>query len=760
MGADLRAWVEGNFPGGRWTKPDEYLVRSPLRDEKTPSFFINIEKKCYRDWGGDSGKLSDLAERLHIDPPPWDGHAKVERPKVPVGETTALDAIRRRWDEAQEATEHPYLVRKALEVVHGLRVDGGGSLLVPSRGSDGQLIGIQEIAPDGQKRFQRGSRMGTLVLGDLAGAEHVLVAEGLATGMALWQALELPVIVAFSAGRAPEVVRELRGRTGATIIVATDADDAGRKAAADAGVEAFIPAGDGGRDWADVLKEEGPEAIAKAWQSRPVAAKEKPRGFRLVSFGELEAKEPRWVVEGLLERDSLSSVFGESGSGKSFFTLDMAFCIASGTPFHGRFVEQGPVVYLAGEGFSGLARRRAAWERHNGVSLRGAPVFVSTQAPALLDAAEATGVAMAVEEVASQVGAPKLVVVDTLARAFAGGDENSSADMGAFIRSLDGLRARYGCTVLVVHHSGHGDKSRSRGSSAFRGALDTEMLVEGIPGKSLSVRSTKQKDGPAFDDLHFELRDVKIEPGITSAVLVEAEGPSKEERPPTELQRTALRSFREAIEHHGQIVDGLACLGLEDWRPAFYSMATGDGPDAKRKQFQRARDGLIARGCLRVENGLYLGTDPLEQRAQVALLRRTDEAGQRDIAGHVPACPAVPACERDRIAGRDGTHPYRGVPVSRCPGAPDEFPTIESDPTEPEDDFPLRGDLDPPGVPAERSAQMEKPIDMAAWLEAQSPEVKAEHAARLARLKKAKISTADELALRRTWEAAVGEAPR
>ncbi len=30
----------------------------------------------------------------------------------------------------------------------------------------------------------------------------------------------------------------------------------------------------------------------------------------------------------------------------------------------------------------------------------------------------------------------------------------------------------------------------------------------------------------------------------------------------------------------------------------------------------------------------------------------------------------------------------------------------------------------------------------------------------LARLKKAKISTADELALRRTWEAAVGEAPR
>ncbi len=718
MSADLRAWVEDSFPGGKWVKPDEYRVSSPLREERTPSFDINISKRCFNDRGGEAGKLTDLAERLGIEPPPWDGQpAKVERPAKDVNKILAADAIRRRWNEAQEATEHAYLARKGLEMVPGLKVDGKGNLLVPSRDLDGRLIGLQEIAPGGSKRFMKGSHMGTFVLGDLAEGDSVLVAEGLATGAALWQALGLPVIVAFSAGRVSSVVRELRGRTSATVVVATDADDAGRKAAADAGVESFIPPGEGGRDWADALLEEGPEAIVEAWQSRAVPAKKKPRGFRLVRFDELEAKEPQWLIEGLLEQDSLISIFGESGSGKSFFTLDLSFCIASGTPFHGRFVEQGPVIYLAGEGFSGLARRRAAWEKHHVVSLRGAPIFVSNQAPALLDAASAVEVARAVEAVSSQVGAPRLVVVDTLARAFAGGDENSSADMGAFVRSLDGLKARYGCSVLVVHHSGHGDKSRSRGSSAFRGALDAEMLVEGVPGRSLSVKNTKQKDGPAFEDLHFELQDVEIEPGITSAVLVEAEGPAKEERPLTSLQHAALRAFRSAIEHHGKIVGGQACLDVESWRPAFYGLSTGDNPDAKRKQFQRARDGLIERGRLRIENGLYFVTCPLEQRAQVALLQERDEAGQT---GHVPPCPDVPPCEQLHIAGQTGHSPLGDVPVSRLAVVPD---------------------------------RAEEDID--SWFEKQPSDMQADYQERLARLQKAGVVGAEALARQRVLEAAV-----
>ena len=61
-------------------------------------------------------------------------------------------------------------------------------------------------------------------------------------------------------------------------------------------------------------------------------------------------------------------------------------------------------------------------------------------------------------------GLPVLIVVDTLARNFRGGDENQTADLNQFVAMMDDLKARYAsCTILIVHHTGHGDKQRGRG---------------------------------------------------------------------------------------------------------------------------------------------------------------------------------------------------------------------------------------------------------------------------------------------------------
>lgn len=76
------------------------------------------------------------------------------------------------------------------------------------------------------------------------------------------------------------------------------------------------------------------------------------------------------------------------------------------------------------------------------------------------------------DALAVECGKPQLIVVDTLARNFGEGDENNTADMNAFVAAMDDLRSRYpGSTVLVVHHTGHAEKGRSRGSMAFKGAL-------------------------------------------------------------------------------------------------------------------------------------------------------------------------------------------------------------------------------------------------------------------------------------------------
>src|SRR5438034_1345408 len=73
-----------------------------------------------------------------------------------------------------------------------------------------------------------------------------------------------------------------------------------------------------------------------------------------------------------------------------------------------------------------------------------------------------------------------LVGVDTLARCFVGGEENSAKDMGLFVAGLDRLRAATGAAVLVVHHTGR-ESGRERGSTALSGAVDTLMVIERHP---------------------------------------------------------------------------------------------------------------------------------------------------------------------------------------------------------------------------------------------------------------------------------------
>lgn len=80
---------------------------------------------------------------------------------------------------------------------------------------------------------------------------------------------------------------------------------------------------------------------------------------------------------------------------------------------------------------------------------------------------------------------PQLVIIDTLARCF-GGDENSSEDMSAFVRTLDLLRDVYGGSVLVIHHANKTEKLGSgkvRGSSVLYGAVDVSLQLQLAGGR-------------------------------------------------------------------------------------------------------------------------------------------------------------------------------------------------------------------------------------------------------------------------------------
>jgi hypothetical protein len=335
------------------------------------------------------------------------------------------------------------------------------------------------------------------------------------------------------------------------------------------------------------------------------------RDFELRRASDLEFRDPEFLIAGLVETESLAAIFGRPGSGKSFIALDMACCIATGTPYHGRAVLQGAVIYIAGEGHNGLKRRLMAWERHIGVPLSDAPLYLSTRATGLADAGSAQAVNDAIAKVAQIEGvAPMLVIVDTVARNFGPGDENSTKDMSAFVTAADGIKHSFpGCSVILVHHSGHGDGDRARGSSVLLGALDAEFRTE-LSGDTTTLITTKMKEGAVPPPVGFQAHTIEIGrnakgEAVTSLAFEEVAAPAASPARMSPANKMALDSFHRAKRKAGSADDLSAGVYLEDWRAEFYAASTAENLDAKKVAFQRARKALVEGGWLAVTDQVY-----------------------------------------------------------------------------------------------------------------------------------------------------------
>lgn len=217
-----------------------------------------------------------------------------------------------------------------------------------------------------------------------------------------------------------------------------------------------------------------------------------------------------YIIKHFLPAQSLCSIYGPSGSYKSFLAVSWACHIAAGMEWSGRKVNAGAVMYIVGEGGVGVPRRIRAWESAHGKNidnlwLVNRPVFPVRRE-------EVDEVIKASRQIEAESGAPvKLIVIDTLARCFGGDDENNARDMGAFIEGCDNIKRLTGASVLVVHHSGKDEAKGARGSSSFRAALDAEFSVkrEG-EGKALVLTCTKMKDAEEPAKKAYDLRTVEL----------------------------------------------------------------------------------------------------------------------------------------------------------------------------------------------------------------------------------------------------------
>ncbi|MEM1395913.1 MAG: AAA family ATPase [Pseudomonadota bacterium] len=214
-----------------------------------------------------------------------------------------------------------------------------------------------------------------------------------------------------------------------------------------------------------------------------------------------DVEPPTWMVDGYVIEHGVSMLYAPPASYKSFIALDLALSVAHGVSWRNNVVKPSSVCYLAAEGKSGVFARVMAWSQHRGADGLAQPFRVIPTAINLLDLKQ---VALLEQRLLSLVEPPKLLVVDTLARCSLGGDENSATDAGKIMAAAQHLADAMHGHVMLVHHSGKDDAKGARGSSAFRGAVDTELrLIR--DGDTVWLHVDKHKDAEEPKPAAFEM---------------------------------------------------------------------------------------------------------------------------------------------------------------------------------------------------------------------------------------------------------------
>ena len=340
-----------------------------------------------------------------------------------------------------------------------------------------------------------------------------------------------------------------------------------------------------------------------------------------------------WLIKNLLEIGGLAMLVGESGVGKSFVVIDMAVSVALGEDWLDLPTAQGPVFVIAGEGYSGFRNRLRAISKHRGKSLRGEPIFFSNTAISLNDPASVLTARKTIESLKDKYGEPALIIIDTLHRNAGGADENSAKDISTVLKEIDSkLRIfKQSCAVLIVHHSGHNDKFRARGSSSLYGAMDTELMLKKDGEDSVTLSVTKQKNHEPMRDITLKFQTVDLgevgeddEP-IKSRVVVKGDVTGGKSRG-KQLSGTKLIGQRElenllvvgeeppdALRREMGILCPKVIVKKREWQRA--CIRAGISPkssEAARKAFNRMFNELNAAGIIKVWSGyVWLCSTPI-----------------------------------------------------------------------------------------------------------------------------------------------------
>ena len=346
-----------------------------------------------------------------------------------------------------------------------------------------------------------------------------------------------------------------------------------------------------------------------------------PQGaFHREPFDAIRASETEWLAKNRLPAQGVGFLVGPSGTLKTFLALDWAIRIGEGNPVLNGRVDQVGVIYVAAEAPGGVRKRVEAWKRvhRHGV----VPFEMIGRAPDLTDKDDVDDLGAELRLARDQFEARGLrlglVVVDTLAAATPGADENTAKDMSPVMSHAAQLGLETGAFILIVAHTGKDEGRGLRGWSGQYAGADLVIMLSREEDSPVSVgKIAKLKEGESGFRFAFRLEQVSLGQDrdgdeITSAVVVYEDVPTGTKgvsRPLTSEQKIVLAAFNRCWDA-GQTcsitrpdvaghVLGVSRTVLKAAMLALGYSDADENPETVRRQINRHIKALIGRGLLK-----------------------------------------------------------------------------------------------------------------------------------------------------------------
>lgn len=164
---------------------------------------------------------------------------------------------------------------------------------------------------------------------------------------------------------------------------------------------------------------------------QPEAAKPRLTFLSPSDCGDLPAR--RYIIKGLLAEGDIAAIVGAPSAGKSLLAPYLGYAVARGALAFGRRTRQGGVFYVAAEDSRGMRSRVTALHAEHGDAdsfklVEGVSDLLNDKSPDLKALTQAV-----------KRDRPALIIIDTLAVAFPGLEENDAKSMGRVVAVAQSL---------------------------------------------------------------------------------------------------------------------------------------------------------------------------------------------------------------------------------------------------------------------------------------------------------------------------------